>query len=97
MRKFIPILLVSIIVLALSSCFLAKRVDTRWAMNRNECKKLKGEVLVYTIFVDSKTSKPWVGYDIQSAVDSVQYAVDWIKEKANAEGVPLNIQFDYYQ
>lgn len=63
----------------------------------NVCKILKGKVLVYAIFVDSKYTKPWTQYDIKSTLDSVHKGMDWIMQKAVQNCVNLNIHVEYHK
>lgn len=65
-------------------------------MHNNVCKDLKNNVLVYFVFVDTKTTLPWTEFDIQSTIDSMEIAIQWIEEKAGINGIPLNIISDFY-
>lgn len=93
-RKFI-IILISIIATTILS-FSFKKFDFSKAKNMNVCKSLKGEVLVYYIFVDTKTTTPWTQFDIQSTNDSINVAIKWLREKATNHNVELKIKSDYY-
>jgi hypothetical protein len=66
-------------------------------VNNNVCKKLYGDVVLYTIFVDSKYTNPWTEYDIYSSIDSMQLAIDWIEKQAESKGIDLNIKLDFHQ
>ncbi|RMG78029.1 MAG: hypothetical protein D6707_10460, partial [Bacteroidetes bacterium] len=63
----------------------------------NVCKKLKGDVVLYVIFVESKYTGFWTTYDIESTLDSAQKAIDWIENQAKKEGIFLNIKLDYHK
>lgn len=63
--------------------------------NINVCKKLRGNVLLYAIFVNDPNTKPWTNYDIETTIDSVKTAIVWIKEKAKINNIPLNIRLAY--
>ncbi|HCQ30646.1 MAG TPA: hypothetical protein DIU39_10190 [Flavobacteriales bacterium] len=67
------------------------------SVNNNVCKKLKGNVVLYAIFVDSKYTGVWTEYDIESTLDSAQKAIDWIESQAKKEGISLNIKLDYHK
>jgi hypothetical protein len=95
MRHFYRIAFIVIIIFVFSS-FSIKRMDYRQAKNKNVCKELSGEVLVYFIFVDSKETSPWTEFDIQSTIDSLETAVQWIKRKATENHIPLRIVSDYH-
>ncbi|HBF87852.1 MAG TPA: hypothetical protein DDX39_04340 [Bacteroidales bacterium] len=80
----------------LSSYLLSKKIDYRDARNMNVCKTLKGEVLVYCVFVDTKSTLPWTEFDIQSTIDSLNTAVNWLNTKAREEKINLKVRSDYY-
>ncbi|MEM7161216.1 MAG: hypothetical protein AAF487_02135 [Bacteroidota bacterium] len=67
------------------------------SVNNNVCKKLKGDVVVYAIFVDSKYTGPWTEHDIYSTLDSIENALAWIESTSKEKGVPLSIQLEYHQ
>jgi hypothetical protein len=95
MRLLTKILL-SIILLAFISGFGFKRTDYRDGMYKNVCKDLKDNVLVYFIFVDSKITSPWTEFDIQSTIDSMEVAIEWIENQAGKNNIHLNIISDYF-
>ncbi len=66
-------------------------------VNNNVCKKLKDEVVLYAIFVDSRYTGYWTRFDIESTLDSIQKAIDWIEKQARNEGVNLHISLAYHQ
>ena len=67
------------------------------SVDNNVCKKLYGNVILYAIFVDTKETKPWSEYDINSTLDSIDRAVDWISKKAEENNKPLKIMVQYSQ
>ncbi len=73
-----------------------KRIDYREGMNKNVCKSLRGDALVFIIFVDTKQTLPWTEFDISSTIDSTEKAVIWIEEKARENNVELNLVTDTY-
>jgi hypothetical protein len=89
-------ILLTCLFLLLPTGFSFKRVNYKNARSTNVCKKLKGEALVYFIFVDSRKTAPWTEFDIQSTLDSMQVAVQWIERQANENGIDLNIKTDYF-
>lgn len=91
--KFIILILLSIFF---SSYLLSKKLDYREARNKNVCKSLTGEVLVYCIFVDTKSTLPWTEFDIQSTIDSLSTAVNWLNTKAREENIKLTVRSDYF-
>ena len=48
-----------IALLVLGGCFHISKMEMTSARNSNVCKKLKGEVLLYAIFVDTKAGGDW--------------------------------------
>jgi hypothetical protein len=73
-----------------------ERIDYRDGMYMNVCKDLRGDVLVYFVFIDTKETAPWTEFDIQSTLDSMKTAIQWIEEKARENNIQLNIITDYY-
>jgi hypothetical protein len=67
------------------------------SVNNNVCKRLRGDVLVYAIFVDSKPTLQWTDFDITTTLDSIQHAVKWLEAKAYENGVPLNFNVTFHQ
>jgi hypothetical protein len=89
-------ILSGIILLVLISGYGLKRTDYRDGMYKNVCKDLKDNVLVYFIFVDSKITSPWTEFDIQSTIDSMDVALEWIEAQARKNNIQLNIISDYF-
>lgn len=84
------------LILLISASFAPRKIDYRNAMFKNVCKDLKHDVLLYYIFVDTKSTAPWTEFDIQSTIDSVRVAILWLQEQAMKENIPLKIKSDYY-
>ncbi len=100
-KKLIPSnytskLLICIVLVFIYSSFSLDRTDYRDGMYKNVCKELRNNVLVYFIFVDSKETCPWTEFDIQSTIDSMAIAIQWIEEQARKQNINLNIKNDYY-
>lgn len=95
MRIIAGILIVAGLTLIPSS-FSLKRIDYRESRNKNVCKFLKGDVLIYFVFVDNKESAPWTEFDIRTTLDSISTAVKWLHNQAASAGIPLRIKTDYY-
>lgn len=91
MKKTFLISLFSILFI-ISSSFSFRKTDYRDGIKTNVCKDLTGKVLVYTIFVDTKTTSPWTEYDIKTTLDSVRLAIDWITKKAERMTFTLSLQ-----
>jgi hypothetical protein len=88
-------LLLVLMILVLAG-FGYKRIDYRDGMYKNVCKDLKNNILVYFIFVDSKVTAPWTTFDIQTTIDSMEVAIQWIESQANQHNIRLNLISDYY-
>ncbi|MCG8699207.1 MAG: hypothetical protein MI922_14225, partial [Bacteroidales bacterium] len=91
--RLISIILIGVITLGSSA---PKRIDYTKGKNNNVCKVLKNNVLVYVVFVDTKTTSPWTEFDIQSTIDSMEHAVQWLENQVGQRGVALNIISDFY-
>jgi hypothetical protein len=81
--------------LLITGCATTRQIDVQFASrDNNVCKILKGRVVVYAIFVDSKFTKPWSEYDINSTLDSLKLSMNWISNIAKAEDIYLDIIID---
>jgi len=83
-------------LLIIPSSYKMNRIDYREARYQNVCKDLKGDVLLYFMFVDSKYTTPWTEFDIQSTIDSIRSAITWLHLQARDNSIPLNIIADFY-
>lgn len=89
-------LLALLLVMIVPSSYKIRRIDYREARNKNVCKDLKGDVLLYFMFIDSKYTVPWTEFDIQSTIDSIRAAINWLHMQARDNKIPLNIIADFY-
>lgn len=87
---------VLVFIILFSGSFSLQKVDYRQAMQKNVCKTLKNDILIYCIFVDNKTTAPWTEFDIKSTIDSVSKAKRWLLEQARKNNIPLTIKTDYF-
>ena len=83
-------------ILWLTTGLSLQRIDYRIGMYNNVCKDLRHDVLLYFVFIDSKTTSPWTEFDIKSTLDSVAVARKWLLEQAQRNNIPLNIKTDYF-
>ncbi len=74
----------------------APSVDFRAGRYNNVCKDLRDDVLLYFVFVDTRTTSPWTEFDILTTIDSIHVAAKWLEAQAESHGIPLNIKTDYY-
>ena len=95
MKYAIKLLCIFIIYILLTG-YGFKRIDYREGRYKNVCKDLRNNVLVYFIFVDSKVTSPWTEFDIQSTIDSMRVAIQWIENRARKNNIQLNIISDYF-
>ncbi len=70
--------------------------DFREGRYNNVCKDLKDQVLLYFVFIDTRTTYPWTEFDILSTIDSIHVATRWLEEQAGIHRIPLQIKSDYY-
>ena len=96
MHRKTLILLAFLFLLIFPSSSPVRRLDFREARLKNVCKDLKGDALLYFVFIDTKTTAPWTEFDIQSTIDSVRTAINWIHSKAREDKIQLNIVADFY-
>ncbi|MBN1131435.1 MAG: hypothetical protein JXR52_00520 [Bacteroidales bacterium] len=89
-----PLLILLISLLSAS----AKAPSTDYSKGRynNVCKDLKDDVLLYFVFIDTRTTCPWSEFDILTTIDSINAAAIWLEKQANKNNVELNIKTDYY-
>lgn len=66
-------------------------------VNNNVCKKLRGKVLLYAIFVDTRQTHPWTSYDIHTTLDSIKKATGWLMNTAKQNGISLSIETRFHQ
>lgn len=52
--------------------------------NLNVCKSLNDTVVVYAVFVDVGMYHPWTEFDIESTIDSLEKATNWIEKQGNS-------------
>jgi len=95
MKRFISILIIVLIAL-IPSGYSLKKTDYLEARLKNVCKDLRGDALLYFVFIDSRATSPWTEFDIQSTIDSVRVAINWLHTQAKSNDVSLNIISDFY-
>ena len=70
--------------------------DFKTGRHNNVCKDLKNDVLLYFVFVDTRTTSPWSEFDILTTIDSIQVAARWLESQAQRNNITLNVKTDYY-
>jgi hypothetical protein len=95
MKNLISIAVILLFSL-LPSGYSLKKTDYRDARLKNVCKDLRGDALIYFIFIDNRTTSPWTEFDIQSTIDSVRVAINWLDTQAKKNNIVLNIISDFY-
>jgi hypothetical protein len=78
------------ICLLLGGCSSVVNSENKWFRNRNVCKILVGDVLVYPVFVEDKKGKKWTEEDRFQYLDSLQVALMWIQKQAAEDTIKLN-------
>lgn len=90
-KNTLTLILLSFII---TSCIIYDSRSSRIALpsvRNNVCKTLDNKVILYAIFVDSKTTHPWSSYDLTSTMDSIQKSINWIEKMAELNKIPLSI------
>ena len=95
MSRF-PKLLLLLTLAGISLSAKAPSVDFSAGRYNNVCKDLKEDVLLYFVFIDTRTTLPWTEYDILSTIDSIHSASRWLEQEASRHDIELNIKTDYY-
>ncbi len=91
---------IKILVVVFFSFFLIsfdsyqKDFDKEFGRDHNVCKKFKGNVLLYVVWVETRVSEKWTDFDLNTTVDSVKYAVNWLNKMADINAVELKLFFD---
>lgn len=94
--KIIRISIIYLLSIPLFSAGPSVNKDFRSARMNNVCKDLKNDVLLYFVFIDTRTTYPWTEFDILTTIDSIHVAERWIESQARKAGISLNIKTDYY-
>jgi hypothetical protein len=71
-------------------------IDFRKGRHNNVCKDLKNDILLYFVFVDTRTTSPWTEFDILTTIDSIQATTRWLENQADKFDIPLRVKSDYY-
>ncbi len=95
MRSITTNLLLFILLIAGTSASTPS-IDFRTGRYNNVCKDLKNDVLLYFVFVDTRTTSPWTEFDILTTIDSIQVTARWLEKQADMQQIPLKIKTDYY-
>ena len=84
--------------LTMMACMSASAPSVDFSAGRynNVCKDLRDDVLLYFVFVDTRTTSPWTEFDILTTIDSIHVAAKWLEAQAESHGIPMNIKTDYY-
>lgn len=83
-------------ILVTSSSASTPAFDFAEGRHNNVCKDLKNDVLLYFVFIDSRSTYPWTEFDILTTIDSIQVAARWLEAQAGQSEIPLKIKTDYY-
>ena len=91
-NNFKKLLYFLLVISTAIACSSIKEIDNDWARDRNICKKLTGDILVYTIFVSNKKYLPWDEDEMNTYIDSIKVATAWMEFQAKENNIPLNIR-----
>jgi len=95
MRRIIIYIILFVFLFAGTSA-TTPSIDFSAGRYNNVCKSLQNDVLLYFVFVDTRTTFPWSEFDILTTIDSIQVAVHWLEREAKARGINLLIKTDFY-
>lgn len=84
------------LLLVVASSASVPSLDFHSGRLNNVCKDLRNDVLLYFVFVDTRTTYPWSEFDILTTIDSIQVAARWLEKEAEKHAIPLHIKTDYY-
>jgi len=88
--------LILFLILVTGSSASTPSFDFAMGRHNNVCKDLKNDVLLYFVFIDTRSTSPWTEFDILTTIDSIQVAARWLENQAIQHNIPLNIKTDYY-
>lgn len=88
--------LILFLILVTASSASTPSFDFARGRHNNVCKDLKNDVLLYFVFIDTRSTSPWTEFDILTTIDSIQVAARWLESQASQHNIPLNIKTDYY-
>jgi hypothetical protein len=71
-------------------------IDFRDGRYNNVCKDLRNDVLLYFVFIDTRSTSPWTEFDILTTIDSIRATARWLEREADEQGIPLKVKTDYY-
>lgn len=97
MKATYKLILFVVIAIIVSNCSSTVSLDNRIFKDRNLCKKLTGEVLIYTIFVDDRKKAPWTTEEMNSFKSSVNQAANFILNESSSVGVNLSFNQQYQE
>ncbi len=101
MKKLLSILL----VILLNSCYVNYHYESKSHDNRpisiqgksaNICKELKGNTILYIIYVNDKSSKFWNDFDLEQSKHAIKTAEKWINKEAKENDISLNLKVVYH-
>lgn len=70
-----------------------RNFDSDFGRNHNVCKKMKGKVLLYVVWVETRNSTPWSDFELNTTVDALKTSLAWVEAQAKKSGVDLVFQF----
>ena len=90
MRTIIINFLLFILLVSATSAS-SPSIDFRDGRHNNVCKDLKNDVLLYFVFVDTRSTSPWTEFDILTTIDSIQVAAKWLERQAGNADIKLHL------
>lgn len=93
--QFFLYFLVIVVTIIVSGCFSSSKMyDRSLNRNKNVCKKLCGNVLIYIVFVDCKGNPKFTDSTIQETLIMYKEAAKWAEQEAKKNNVKLSIQIN---
>lgn len=89
LQKYSTFLFAVVVGIAVSSCSKKELVSNQSFRDKNACKKLMGDVLVFPVFVDDKGGDHWTPLDKKQFLDSMNVGLAWIQKNASADNIRL--------
>jgi hypothetical protein len=94
MKKLFILLLTSITIYACQINYITNTPYDVVALSKdlNVCNQLKDSAVIYAIFIDANNFHTWTEYAVNSTLDSLRRATDWISSQAKRNGIDLKIK-----
>lgn len=97
LKQFIRTCAVLLLISMIGACGTTVKKDFSWpGMNFNVCKSLRGKVVVYSVFINTKKTDKWLEEDMEEVKKAMAEGFEWIEGKAEANDVELEFDLQYW-